>query len=342
MDTKEAINNKTIMVTGGTGSFGNCFVERLLRDFNSKEVIVFSRDEKKQLDMRNRFEDDRLKFIIGDVREKDVVYRAMKGVDLVFHAAALKQVPTGEFFPIEMISTNILGAYNVINAAADNNVKKVVVLSTDKAVYPINVMGMTKALMERLMIADSRNKRNKTIFCGTRYGNVMYTRGSVIPFFIQLIKKNRPLTITDSGMTRFMLFLKDSIDLVLYAMANGENGEIFVKKAPVATVGNIAQSLIELFDYKKGIEEMGIRPGEKMHETLISREELFRTKDVGDFYKVSPEVPGVDYRKYYFEGIGGKNGLPEEGYKSSNAKRLSLEETKEMLLSLDEVKEELS
>lgn len=339
MDYKNAIENKTILVTGGTGSFGNATIKRLL-DFNPKKIIIFSRDEKKQFDMGNKYNDDRLRFVIGDVRDRDSVFHAMYGVDYVFHAAALKQVPNCEFFPWEAIKTNSLGAHNVIDAAILQGVERVVVLSTDKAVYPINVMGMTKALMERIMIAISREKRGKTVLCGTRYGNVMYTRGSVIPHFIDLMKAGKQLTITDKNMTRFMMSLEQSIDLVLYALANGKDGEIYVRKAPAAAVGDLAQALIEIFNYDNGIKEIGIRPGEKMHETLISSEEIFRTEDCGDYYKIAPEIPGMDYRQYYFKGQK-NNHLPREGYTSANAKRLSKDETKELILSLDEIKEEL-
>jgi len=339
MDFKNAVENKTILVTGGTGSFGNAVVSLLLT-LNPKQVIVFSRDEKKQFDMGNKYNNNKLKFVIGDVRDKETVNYAMKGVNLVFHAAALKQVPNCEFFPIEAIKTNILGAYNVCNAAIDNNVEKVVVLSTDKAVYPINVMGMTKALMERIMIAVSREKRGKTVLCGTRYGNVMYTRGSVIPFFVDLIKSGKPLEVTDKSMTRFMMSLDQSIDLIFHVLSKGRDGEIYVRKAPAAAIGDLAEALISIFSYTKGIKEIGIRPGEKKHETLISRDELPRTEDEGEYYKIVPEAFQIDYRLYYSQGAKG-NFLPREGYTSENTRRLSIEEIKKLLLSLDEIKEEL-
>ncbi len=340
MDIKNAIENKTILVTGGTGSFGNAVVKRLL-NFNPRKIIIFSRDEKKQFDMGNKYNDDRLRFIIGDVRDKDAVFHAMYGVNYVFHAAALKQVPSCEFFPWEAIKTNSLGAHNVIDAAILQGAERVVVLSTDKAVYPINVMGMTKAMMERIMIAISREKRGKTILCGTRYGNVMYTRGSVIPYFVDLIKAGKPLTVTDKNMTRFMMPLVDSVDLVLYTMINGSNGEIYVKKASASIIGDVAQAMVEIFKYNKEIEEIGIRPGEKIHESLISSEETFRTEDCGDYYKIKPEVPEMDYRKYYFKGQR-NNHLSHDGYTSANAERLSKDETKKLILSLDEIKEELN
>jgi len=339
MDYKDAFKNKTILVTGGTGSFGNAVVDRLLQ-YNPKRIIIFSRDEKKQFDMGNKYDNDRLRFIIGDVRDRDAVFDAMYGVDYVFHAAALKQVPNCEFFPLEAIKTNSLGAHNVIDGAIFHGIKRVVVLSTDKAVYPINVMGITKALMERIMIATSREKRGKTILCGTRYGNVMYTRGSVIPYFIDLIKAGKPLPITDKNMTRFMMPLMHSVDLVFYALTNGKNGEIYVWKSPAATIGDLAEALVKIFNYNKGIQEIGIRPGEKMHETLISSEETFRTEDCGDYYKIIPEVPGMDYRKYYFKGERG-NHLSKDGYTSANTKRLSKVELKKLLLSLEEIKDEL-
>ncbi len=340
MDIKKAIGNKTILITGGTGSFGNAVVDKLLT-LNPEKIIIFSRDEKKQFDMGNKYNSDKLRFVLGDVRDRDSVFHAMYGVDFVFHAAALKQVPNCEFFPMDAIRTNSIGAHNVIDAAIENGVKKVVVLSTDKAVHPINVMGMTKALMERIMIAASREKRGKTELCGTRYGNVMYTRGSVIPYFIDLMKAGKPLTITNKEMTRFLMSLSASVDLVLYALALGENGDIYVRKSPAATIGDLAQALIEIFNYDKGIEEIGIRPGEKIHEELVSREEVARTEDRGDYFRIKPEAPKMDYRQYYFKGVNDGRILPEEGYTSFNTKRLSIEEIKELLLSLDEIKEEL-
>ena len=337
---KKYFGNKVVLITGGTGSFGNAFVKELLTTFNPRKIIILSRDEKKQFDMGNRYDSNKLTFITGDIRDRETVNHAMNGVNLVFHAAALKQVPNCEFFPMEAIKTNILGAYNIANAAIDNNVDKVVMLSTDKAVYPINVMGMTKALMEKIMIAVSREKRGKTILCGVRYGNVMYTRGSVIPFFVDLIKEGKPLKVTDKKMTRFMMSLDQSIDLVFYALAHGQNGEIYVRKASAATIGDLTEAIVSLFSFKKGIEEIGIRPGEKKHETLISKEELCRTEDKGDYYKIIPEVPKMDYRSYYFNGMK-KNSLPKEGYTSENTKIMSIKEIKKLLLSLDEVKKEI-
>jgi UDP-glucose 4-epimerase len=337
MDVDKAIKDKVILVTGGTGSFGNAVVGRLLA-LEPKKVIIFSRDEKKQFDMGNKYGDGRLRFIIGDVRDKDSIFHAMDGVDYVFHAAAMKQVPGCEFFPMEAIKTNALGAHNVIDVAILQGVKRVVVLSTDKAVHPINVMGISKSLMEKIMIGAAREKRGKTTLCGTRYGNVMYTRGSVIPYFIDLMKKGKPITVTDARMTRFMMSLEQSIDLVLYALTDGENGDMYIRKAPAATVGDLAQALVELFDYKGEIKEIGLRPGEKIHETLVSVEEMPRTEDHGDYYKVSPEVPGMDYKKYYFEG---QELMRDEGYTSENTQRLTKDDIKTLLLSLGEVQEEL-
>ena len=339
LDPGQILKHKTILITGGTGSFGGEVVGKLL-GLSPKKLVIFSRDEKKQFDMNNKFNDDRLKFIVGDVRDRQSIEHAMHGVDMVFHAAALKQVPNCEFFPIEAVRTNTLGSFNVINAALDNGVKNLVLLSTDKAVYPVSVMGMSKALAERVMIAASRQGRGSTTLSGTRYGNVMYTRGSVIPFFIDQMKARRPLSITNKDMTRFMMSLNDSVNLVLYALANGKNGEIYVRKSPAATVGDTAQALVELFNHKKGIINIGIRPGEKVHETLISPEELRQASDVGDYYKISPELPKIDSREYFFKGEN-KSDIPVEGYTSANTVRLTVKEIKKLLLSLPEIKKEL-
>jgi len=309
---------------------------------NPTKIIVFSRDEKKQFDMGNIYADkiDKLKFVLGDIRDKDSINHALAGVDYVFHAAALKQVPNCEFFPVEAIRTNALATHNVIDAAIENDVERVVVLSTDKAVYPINVMGITKALMEKIMIASAREKRGKTTLCGTRYGNVMNTRGSVIPYFISLMKAGKPLQITNGAMTRFMMSLQQSIDLVLYALTNGSNGEMYVRKAPAATVTDLATAMCNLFRYKQGVKEIGIRPGEKMYETLISMEESYRAEDCGDYYKIKPEVPDMDYRSYFFKGEK-KPAIPEVGYNSDNTKRLTVEEVETLLLSVPEIKAEV-
>ena len=337
---KKIIKNQTILVTGGTGSFGSAVIDNLLQ-YNLRKVIVFDQDEKQLFDMGNKINDNRLKIFLGDVRDENSIYRALYKVDYVFHAAALKQVPNCEFFPLETIKTNSLGAHNVIDAAIENNVKRVVVLSTDKAVHPINAMGMTKALMEKIMVAASREKRGKTILCGTRYGNVMYTRGSVIPYFIDLMRAGKPLTVTNKNMTRFLMSLNQSIDLVFYALTNGKNGDIYVRKAPASTIGDLAQALVEIFNYKKGIKEIGIRPGEKMHEELVSREEVVRTKDCEDYFSIRPEVPDMDYRSYYFKGMRDDHVLPAEGYTSANTKRLNVKEAKKLLLALNEIKEDL-
>src|SRR3989338_3346365 len=335
---QKLIEGKKMMISGGTGSFGNAAVAALLKS-KPEKVIIFSRDEKKQFEMGNKYNDDRLKFIIGDIREKDSVERAAYGVDFIFHAAALKKVPNCEFFPKGEKKTNVLGTHNVIEAAVKNQVERVVVLSTDKAVYPINVMGMTKALMEKIMIAVSREKRGKTVFCGTRYGNVMFTRGSVIPYFIELMEQGKSLKITNKNMTRFMMSLPESMDLVLYALAHGGNGDIYVKKAPAATIENLAQAMIEIFNFKVGFEEIGVRPGEKMHESLISIEESYRTEDCGYYYKISPEVPEMDYKFYYFKGS--EKRIFPNGYTSANTNILSKEEVKRLLLSMGEIQNEL-
>ncbi len=282
---KNKLENKVILITGGTGSFGQAVVRRLL-DLNVSKVIVFSRDEKKQFDMGNNFNSDKLRFVLGDVRDRDSIFHAMYGVDFVFHAAALKQVPNCEFFPIEALKTNAFGAHNVIDAAIFSNVERVVVLSTDKAVHPINVMGMTKALMERIMIAASREKRGRTVFCGTRYGNVMYTRGSVIPYFIEQIQRGQPVTVTNGQMTRFLMPLSHSVDLVLYALAYGENGDIYVRKSPASTIANLAEGVVALFKPGHEIKEIGTRPGEKLHECLITGEEGRLAYELKDRYVV--------------------------------------------------------
>ena len=331
------LENKTILITGGTGSFGNDTVETLLRTCHPKEIRIFSRDEKKQFDMRNKLNSPVLKFLIGDVRDKDSVSKAMHDVDFVFHAAALKQVPTCEFFPMEAIKTNILGTNNVLDCAEEEEVKKVVVLSTDKAVYPINAMGMTKALLEKVMLAKARNSNsngNKTIFCGVRYGNVLYSRGSVLPLFVEQIKHSQKLTITNPNMTRFLLPLPIAVELVLYALEKGENGDMFIRKSPASSMGTLAQAMIELFNYDKGMAVIGVREGEKAHETLVTREELIKAQDCGDYYKIQ-NFKKLDYDKFFSEGR--TVDLPKDGYTSENTRRLSLKETKDLLLSLKEI-----
>lgn len=337
MNLEHILDNKRILVTGGTGSFGNQVVDKLIDSCKPKEIVIFSRDEKKQFDMRNKMhEHHNLTFIIGDVRDKDSVTKVMKGIDYVFHAAALKQVPTCEFFPLEAVKTNILGASNVLDAAEENKVQKVVVLSTDKAVYPINAMGMTKALMEKLVMAKARSSKSGTVFCAVRYGNVMYSRGSVIPLFVEQIQKKQNITITNPDMTRFLLPLPIAIELVLFALKNAENGNILVRKSPAATVKDVAEAMIDIFNYNKGIKNIGIREGEKMHETLVTREELMKAESFDHYYRIE-NLKKLDYDKYFVEGR--KNHFPEEGYTSENTTRLNLEETKKLILSLSELKE---
>jgi UDP-glucose 4-epimerase len=332
------IDDKTILITGGTGSFGKTVVNELLSNYKPKEIVIFSRDEKKQFDMRNMFDDSRIRFIIGDVREHEKVFRTMKGIDLVFHAAALKQVPTCEFFPMEAVKTNIIGTKNVLDAADEVGVEKVVVLGTDKAVYPINTMGMTKALLEKLMLSKAQSTSSKTVFCGVRYGNVMYSRGSVIPLFVEQLRNGAPLTVTNSNMTRFLLSLPIAIDLVIFALNNAQNGDIFIRKAPASTIGNIAKSMLDIFNSNVDIKNIGIRAGEKMHETLVTQEELMRGEDLGDFYRIK-HLKNLDYNEYYIHGK--KNQIPEEGYTSYNTERLNINETKELILSLPEIQEAL-
>ena len=332
--------DKVLMITGGTGSFGSTVLKKFL-DSDLKEIRIFSRDEKKQEDLRIHYHSDKLNFIIGDVRDFKSINNAMRGVDYVFQAAALKQVPSCEFYPMQAIQTNILGSENVLEAAAVNNVKRVVVLSTDKAVYPINTMGMTKALMEKLAIAkarDSRVRSNGGVICATRYGNVMCSRGSIIPLFIEQIKEGKPLTITNPDMTRFMMSLDDSVRLVLFAFEHGNPGDLFVQKAPAATIMTLAQAVKELFHADNEIKIIGARHGEKMHETLCGREEMSKAEDMGDFYRVPADFRDLNYSKYV--GTFGKTFVADE-YNSSNTRRLNVEEMKKLLLSLEYVQNEL-
>ncbi len=331
--------NKTLLVTGGTGSFGNAVVRRFLQTEIS-EIRIFSRDEKKQDDMRKLYNNAKLKFYIGDVRDYNSIESALRGVDFVFSAAALKQVPSCEFFPLEAVKTNILGTENTLNAAIANGVKKVIVLSTDKAVYPINAMGMTKGLMEKVMVAKSRTiSENKTVLCGTRYGNVMASRGSVIPLFIEQIKAGKPLTITNPNMTRFMMSLDDAVDLVLYAFKHGSQGDIFVQKAPAATIETLAKALIELFEADNKIQIIGTRHGEKIFEILLTSEEKIIAEDLGGYYRVSADTRDLNYSKYFDKGELLSNNI--EPYTSHNTERLDKEGMKELLLKLDYVQEEL-
>ncbi len=342
-EVKNAIKGRTILITGGTGSFGNTVVGKLL-DLNPKRIVIFSRDEKKQHDMRNKFDNPILRFVIGDVRDIESVRKVTQGIDYVFHAAALKQVPTCEFFPLEAIKTNVIGAYNVISGAVENKVKKVVVLSTDKAVYPINTIGLSKAMMEKVMIAESRdvadNTKKSTVLCGVRYGNVLYTRGSVIPYFVSLIKQNKKLSVTSLGMTRFLLPLTDAVELVFFALLSGKNGYMYVRKSPACTLETLAKALCEIFKYEKGYAEVGLRAGEKMHETLVTQEEMLRSIDAGDYYKIPPESQGLDYNKYFLKG----NRTEEKRVKkltSENTTRLNVEQTINLLMRLPEIKQEL-
>ena len=329
--------SKKLLITGGTGSFGTAFLKKALVNNDFYEIRIFSRDEKKQDDLRKELNDSRVKFHIGDVRDYSSVSQAVNGVDYIFHSAALKQVPSCEFFPLEAIKTNILGTENVLLSAEAFEVKKVIILSTDKAAYPINAMGMTKALMEKVMVAKSRNlDDSKTIFCGTRYGNVMASRGSVIPLFINQIKSGKPLTITDPEMTRFMMTLDNAVDLVLYALKNGKQGEIFVQKAPAATVSVLAQALIELFDSNSPIQEIGIRHGEKRYETLVTSEEMVKAKDLGEYYSIGSDNRDLNYAPYFSEGK--KSEVPNSEYNSDNTERLDVAKMKDLLMQLPDIK----
>lgn len=339
MDKYPNLNDKIILITGGTGSFGNDTVETILNESYPKEIRIFSRDEKKQFDMRNRLKNPLLKFIIGDTRDKSSISKAMSGVDFVFHAAALKQVPTCEFFPMEAVKTNILGTSNVLDTAEENGVRKVVVLSTDKAVYPINAMGMTKALLEKIMLAQARDSNGDTVYCGVRYGNVMFSRGSVLPLFIEQMQSNQKLTITNPDMTRFLLPLPLAVGLVLHALANGGNGDILIRKSPASTMGVLAQAMMEIFNYDKGIQVIGVREGEKIHETLVTREELIRADNADDYFRIK-NFEKLDYSKFFSEGKVFPD-FAKDGYTSENTRRLTLKETKDLLLSLKEIKNAL-
>jgi len=340
---KAKIKGKTILITGGTGSFGNSVVDRLLK-FNPKKIIIFSRDEKKQFDMRNKFDNPKLRFVIGDVKDKESVSGSMKGVNYVFHAAALKQVPTCEFFPMEAVKTNITGTHNVLLSAIENKVDRVVILSTDKAVYPINAIGISKAMMEKVMVAQSKDlddySKAKTTLCGVRYGNVLYTRGSVLPFFVKMIKQNKKLPITDLKMTRFLLPLNDAVSLVLFALIKGDSGFMYVKKSPACSLETLAKALCKIFNFEKGYYEVGIRAGEKMHETLVTKEELLRAKEEKEYYKIPPESQGLDYNKYFYRGtITDDDKIT--AYTSETTNQLDVKETIQILLKLPEIKEEL-
>jgi len=327
-----------LLITGGTGSFGNAVLKRFLNS-DIKEIRIFSRDEKKQDDMRQFYKNDKIKYFIGNVRDKRSVDNAMRGVDFIFHAAALKQVPSCEFFPIEAVNTNVIGCQNVVDSAIENNVKKVIVLSTDKAVYPINAMGMSKALSEKVMVAKSRNNNNGTILCGTRYGNVMASRGSVIPLFVEQIKLGKPITITEPQMTRYMMTLEDAVNLVMFAFNNGNPGDIFVQKSPAATIEMVAKALLEMYKAKSEIKIIGIRHGEKIYETLVNREEMVKAEDCGDYYRIPADTRDLNYNKFFTEGES--KIFQAEEYTSHNTKQLNLEETKELLLKLRFIREDV-
>ncbi|MFE4072832.1 polysaccharide biosynthesis protein [Peribacillus sp. YIM B13477] len=331
--------NKTLLITGGTGSFGNAVMERFL-DSDIKEIRIFSRDEKKQDDMRKLYKNEKLKFYIGDVRDLASVKNAMHGVDYVFHAAALKQVPSCEFFPLEAVKTNILGTDNVLTAAIDYGVKKVICLSTDKAAYPINAMGISKAMMEKVFVAKAKTvDPERTLICGTRYGNVMASRGSVIPLFIEQIKSGQPLTITDPNMTRYLMSLEEAVELVIFAFQNAVAGDIMVQKAPASYIGDLAQAIKELFKADNEIKVIGTRHGEKLYETLLTREEYVVAEDLGGFFRVSADKRDLNYDKYFAEGD--KKLSTEEEYNSHNTQILSIEQIKEKLLELEYVQNEL-
>jgi UDP-glucose 4-epimerase len=330
---------KTLLITGGTGSFGNAALDRFL-DTDIAEIRIFSRDEKKQDDMRKIYNNPKLKFYIGDVRDRQSLDNVMPGVDYIFHAGALKQVPSCEFFPVEAVKTNILGAENVLASAFQHGVKKVVILSTDKAVYPVNAMGMSKAMMEKVMVARSRNiPEGGTVMCGTRYGNVMASRGSVIPLFVQQIKEGKPLTITDPSMTRFMMTLKDSVELVVFAFEHANQGDMFVQKAPACTIETLAHALLELYNASNEIKIIGTRHGEKLYESLVSREEMVRAEDLGGYYRVPADNRDLNYSRYFNDGD--KCLTQAEEYHSHNTERLDVDGTKELLLKLDFIRQDL-
>jgi UDP-glucose 4-epimerase len=331
-------NNKILLITGGTGSFGNAVLQRFLTTDNFKEIRIFSRDEKKQDEMRNQLKNSKLKFFIGDVRDFDSIEPATREVDFIFHAAALKQVPSCEFFPMQAFKTNVEGTLNVIKAAVKNNVKKLICLSTDKAAYPINAMGISKAMMEKVAIAESRNSKN-TIVCLTRYGNVMASRGSVIPLFLNQIKNKLPLTITDPNMTRFLMSLNDAVDLVLFAFENGNQGDLFVNKAPAATINDLALAIKDLAKVRTQIKIIGTRHGEKLYETLCTREEMIRAEDMGDFFRIPADNRDLNYSMYFSEG---KKSITEiEDYHSHNTERLNVDGVKNLISKLAIVRKEL-
>ncbi len=328
-----------LLITGGTGSFGKAFLRNQINNKKFSEIRIFSRDEKKQDDLRKIVNSNKVKFYLGDVRDINSIESAIDSVDYVFHAAALKQVPSCEFFPMEAVKTNILGTNNLLTLGKRHNIKKLIVLSTDKAAYPINAMGMSKALMEKLMISNSRDLKNKkTIFCGTRYGNVMASRGSVIPLFIDQIKMNKDITITNPEMTRFMMNLNDAVELVNYAFENGKNGDIFIQKSPAASIEILAKALISIYNSSSKIKYIGVRHGEKMYETLVTKEEMNSTEDLDNYFRISPDERDLNYDKYF--SVGKKNRKITE-YNSNNTVQLSVEEMKKLLLNLDQIKKDL-
>lgn len=325
--------DKVLLITGGTGSFGNAVLKRFL-ETDIKEIRIFSRDEKKQEDMRIKYKNDKIKFYIGDVRDYRSIDDAMDGVDYIFHAAALKQVPSCEFYPVQAVKTNVLGTENVLEAAINHNVKKVIVLSTDKAAYPINAMGMSKAMMEKVAVAKGRDLReDQTVICRTRYGNVMASRGSVIPLFCEQIKENKPLTITNPEMTRFMMTLEDAVDLVIYAFEHGKQGDLFVQKAPAATIDTLAKAVKELKHSDVPINCIGTRHGEKLYEVLVTKEEMVNAIDMGDYYRIPADNRNLNYQKYVDQGNANLDNIDD--YNSHNTRRLDVEGMKELLLKLD-------
>ncbi len=332
--------DKVLLITGGTGSFGNAVLSRFLKT-GIKEIRIFSRDEKKQDDMRHRLNNPKVKFYIGDVRDKRSVDVAVNGVDYIFHAAALKQVPSCEFFPMEAVKTNIIGAGNVLDSAVEHEVKRIILLSTDKAVYPINAMGLSKAMMEKVMVAKARSlgEKSKTVICGTRYGNVMASRGSVIPLFIEQIKAGKDLTVTDPHMTRFMMTLEDAVDLVLFAYENGRNGDVFIQKSPASTIHDLAKALIELYKSKSKIKVIGTRHGEKLYETLVNREEMAKATDMGHYFRVSADNRSLNYESYFSEGQKKLSVL--EDYHSHNTERLDVEGTKKLLMKIEMIRQDI-
>jgi UDP-glucose 4-epimerase len=332
--------NKTLLITGGTGSFGNAVLKRFLNT-DIKEIRIFSRDEKKQDDMRHALRNSKVKFYIGDVRDKRSVDIAMIGVDYIFHAAALKQVPSCEFFPVQAVKTNVLGTENVLDSAIEHKVKNVVVLSTDKAAYPINAMGISKAMMEKVAIAKARSleENAQTMICCTRYGNVMASRGSVIPLFIEQIKSGKELTLTDPHMTRFMMTLDDAVDLVLYAFKQGKNGDLFVQKSPAATIDTLAKALIELYDSRSKIKIIGTRHGEKLYESLVTREEMAKAEDMGQYYRIPCDDRDLNYDKYFIEGK--EEVAAFNDYHSHNTHLLNMDEMKQLLLKLEIIQNDL-